>query len=120
MKGSPLWDVFQGYCKRYSKRLQSATPDLKSSELAWQKQAAYDRWHAERDPAVAVFKGLFGQDWTERFIKEVLFPGTDHEMDTSGMAQCGIVLESKSSRPHLGSSTMACGAAHTAITCYCL
>jgi len=78
--GSALWDVFQGYCERYSSRLKSAARDestVELQELASRRQEAYDQWHAERDPAVAVFKGLFGQDWTERFIKTVLFPGAN-------------------------------------------
>lgn len=86
--GSELWMVFEEYCTRYCDVLEAAAsaaaaaaafgPRLSAdttAELAKERQCAYDVWHAERDPALPIFRKLFGGDWTEEFVREVLFPG---------------------------------------------
>ncbi len=35
----------------------------------------YDIYSAEKDPAHGLFVSYFGQDWTDRFLQEFLFPG---------------------------------------------
>ncbi len=34
----------------------------------------YDRYSAEKDPAHGLFAGFFGKDWSEKYMKEFLFP----------------------------------------------
>jgi len=74
-KSTELWDVFQGYCERYVGMLQVAPtigdPTCRHST----RQDEYDCWHAERDPALPIFRRLFGEDWTHRYVVSVLFPG---------------------------------------------
>ena len=46
---------------------------LSSSDVA-KLQADYDTYSAERDPAHGLFISYFGHEWTERYLKEFLFP----------------------------------------------
>ena len=39
-----------------------------------QLQINYDIYSSENDPAHGLFSGLFGKEWSERFLKEFLFP----------------------------------------------
>ncbi len=34
----------------------------------------YDKYSAEKDPAHGLFSGFFGKDWSEKYLKEFLFP----------------------------------------------
>ena len=34
----------------------------------------YDKYSAEKDPAHALFSGFFGKEWSEKYLKEFLFP----------------------------------------------
>ena len=34
----------------------------------------YDRYSAEKDPAHGLFSGFFGKEWSEKYMKEFLFP----------------------------------------------
>ena len=34
----------------------------------------YDIYSFEKDPAHGLFSGFFGKEWSERFLKEFLFP----------------------------------------------
>ncbi|CAJ1386649.1 unnamed protein product [Effrenium voratum] len=57
-----------------------------------ERQAAYDAWHAERDPALLMFRRLFGAAWTEEFTQEVLFPGSKAGL---GFGRCRFRARSK-------------------------
>ncbi len=37
-------------------------------------QIEYDKYSAERDPAHGLFTSYFGKDWSNRFLREFLFP----------------------------------------------
>ena len=34
----------------------------------------YDKYSAEKDPAHGLFSGFFGKEWSEKYMKEFLFP----------------------------------------------
>lgn len=74
--GAPLWEVFQQYCERYSGMLREAPARNSGAVFAEERQARYDGWHAERDPAIPMLKRLFGGAWGEDFVAQVLFPGS--------------------------------------------
>jgi len=76
--GAALWEVFQDYVEKYSAMLHSAQPPLTLdvSEVE-QRQADYDQWHSQRDPAVPLLGRLFGRQWADDFFKEVAFPGME-------------------------------------------
>ena len=37
-------------------------------------QINYDKYSADKDPAHGLFSGFFGKEWSDRFLKEFLFP----------------------------------------------
>ncbi len=61
------------YWKLLNMRSESA-PCIAYEEVR-QLQIAYDIYNAERDPAHALFTSYFGKEWSDRFLKEFLFPG---------------------------------------------
>jgi len=74
--GSEHWQVFQQYSQRYTAALSSsAFADSEAAQQAAKRQGDYDAWHMERDPALPIFKRMFGEAWTEEFASQVLFPG---------------------------------------------
>ncbi len=48
---------------------------LLNSEKVRSLQIEYDKYSAENDPAHGLFSNYFGKDWSDRFLKEFLFPG---------------------------------------------
>lgn len=75
---APLWEVFCEYATQYSDMLKHAQGDMAvpvATTFAEQRQAAYDQWHAERDPALSIFRRLFGSEWTGEYVDCILFPG---------------------------------------------
>eukprot|EP00931_Biecheleriopsis_adriatica_P060371 TRINITY_DN36253_c0_g1_i1.p1 TRINITY_DN36253_c0_g1~~TRINITY_DN36253_c0_g1_i1.p1 ORF type:complete len:373 (-),score=64.16 TRINITY_DN36253_c0_g1_i1:299-1360(-) len=76
LQGSDLWSVFEEYTERYLTMLMAAPDaDDEAASKAMERQTAYDVWHSERDPALPIFRRMFGEDWTETYAREVLFPG---------------------------------------------
>jgi len=74
---SALWAVYCEYCIRYSSMLkQASAASAEARGRAEARQADYDKWHAERDPAMPIFRRLFGEAWTEEYVSRVLFPGS--------------------------------------------
>ena len=49
-------------------------PDRLTFDKVKRLQINYDTYSEEKDPAHAIFAGFFGQEWSERFSKEFLFP----------------------------------------------
>ena len=37
-------------------------------------QVEYDKYSAERDPAHGLFSGFFGKEWSDKYMKDFLFP----------------------------------------------
>lgn len=76
--GSELWTVSSQYFDRYLRMLDLAESPVDAELLrkAKERQVAYDIWHAERDPALVLFRKMFGKEWTEDFSRSILFPGS--------------------------------------------
>jgi len=77
-RGSELWKVSAQYFDRYLQMLQlvESPVDADLVQKAQERQMAYDIWHAERDPALVLFRKMFGKEWTEDFSQKILFPGS--------------------------------------------
>lgn len=78
--GARLWKVFEEYSLRYVDMLLAAvsSASIVSAQvpgLETSRQRDYDLWHAERDPALPIFRRLFGAEWTAEYVSSVLFPG---------------------------------------------
>lgn len=78
MSDGPLVEAFRDATAVYAEMLSGAhlrqpislhTP----GEVRWQ-HTRYDAWHRRRDPAIGIFKNMFGEEVTERFVDQVLFP----------------------------------------------
>jgi len=74
----PLVKVFQDASIAYAELLSRAPlgkPITLSTpgEVRW-RHTCYDAFHKERDPAIRIFKKMFGEETTERFVDKVLFP----------------------------------------------
>eukprot|EP00443_Scrippsiella_acuminata_P048674 CAMPEP_0115174724 /NCGR_PEP_ID=MMETSP0270-20121206/3987_1 /TAXON_ID=71861 /ORGANISM="Scrippsiella trochoidea, Strain CCMP3099" /LENGTH=517 /DNA_ID=CAMNT_0002587573 /DNA_START=253 /DNA_END=1806 /DNA_ORIENTATION=- len=74
----PLAKAFEEICDEYAELLSGAhlrepislrTP----GEVRWQ-HTRYDAWHERRDPAIGIFKRMFGEEVTQHFVDRVLFP----------------------------------------------
>merc|ERR1719410_1019253 len=74
----PLVKAFQHASIAYAELLSGAhlrqpiswgTP----GEVRWQ-HTRYDAWHKDRDPAIRIFRKVFGNETTESFVDKVLFP----------------------------------------------
>ncbi len=48
-------------------------------------QLEYDVYSSERDPAHGLFSSYFGKQWSDRFLNEFLFPGSNLERSSSSM-----------------------------------
>lgn len=72
-----LWPSYQAYVKTHVQMTQQTSPSKPSaltSEQVQERHAAYDTYVAERDPAHPMFASMFGPEFAEDFLYQVLFP----------------------------------------------
>jgi len=62
-------DTYLNHQEKVSKK-QSIINPIQVENL----QSKYNKYSAERDPAHALFKSYFGKEWSDRFLREFLFP----------------------------------------------
>ena len=62
-------EIYLNHQEKVSKK-QSIISPIEVERL----QSNYNKYSAERDPAHALFKSYFGQEWSDRFLGEFLFP----------------------------------------------
>lgn len=67
--------AYEEYLRLYLETLSEATPLTDKAELLEVKtaQLEYQQYRAEKDPARGMLTNLFGGEFTERLIHEVLF-----------------------------------------------
>jgi Ferredoxin-dependent bilin reductase len=65
-----LWDAFQKHLDLYLDLLATTTVEDDSTGL----QEPYIQYRLKNDPARPMLKSLYGEEWTERVLQEVLFP----------------------------------------------
>ena len=53
------------------------------------RQAEYDQYNADRDPAHALFKSYFGDEWADDFVHDFLFTLADPEKTVHNPPQFG-------------------------------
>lgn len=63
------------YLAAYHEMVASAIPnnDLEAMAVVRERQAAYDKYSAEKDPAVGLFDSYFGKEWSDAFVHNFLF-----------------------------------------------
>lgn len=65
-----LMPAFQQYLQTHVLELVRPCSPLNTP---WERQAAYDAYSADRDPATAMFRSMFGKDWADAYVHEFLF-----------------------------------------------
>jgi len=68
-----LAPAFQEYVKAHVDMVQNTVPEPIEANKVLQRQAAYDTYSAERDPATGLFAAMFGKDWAGDFVHNFLF-----------------------------------------------
>ncbi len=73
-----LPDVFRAFLDSYWKinQMQKGNASFIDSDEVKRLQIKYDIYSAERDPAHGLFSSYFGKQWSDRFMKEFLFVGS--------------------------------------------
>ncbi len=77
----PLPLAFKAFLQGYwdLHEIESQKPSKISFEEVRQLQTHYDIYSSERDPAHGLFTSYFGKRWSDRFLKEFLFPASSAE-----------------------------------------
>mmetsp|Transcript_16584 Transcript_16584/g.24791 ORF Transcript_16584/g.24791 Transcript_16584/m.24791 type:complete len:387 (+) Transcript_16584:211-1371(+) len=68
-----LFPAFQRYVKLHNKLIKEVEPNTDDMEAVLERQAAYDTYSAERDPATGLFAAMFGKEWADDFVFDFLF-----------------------------------------------
>ena len=68
--------VFTSFLKYYwlNLDLSKANENHITSQQVSLLHIDYDKYSAEKDPAHGLFSGFFGKEWSEKYMKEFLFP----------------------------------------------
>ena len=67
-----FWHAFKDHLDQYLDLLNTYTSDQDTESL--KEQIAYVDYRLNNDPAKPMLKSLYGEEWTERVLQEVLFP----------------------------------------------
>lgn len=72
---SVVFPAFKDYLEAYLAHADSCQPDFSPDSIAvvQKRQAAYDSYSAQKDPAVGLFDAYFGKDWSNTFVHDYLF-----------------------------------------------
>jgi len=73
--GTDVLPAFREYLDYYINAVHTAAEDDSALSKAWvlRRQADYDKWNAERDPAHALFQKYFGDEWAHEYLTSFLF-----------------------------------------------
>ena len=68
--------VFKAFIKSYWENCNLSKGNYKKIEPIQVKRIHidYDKYSAEKDPAHGLFSGFFGKEWSDKYMKEFLFP----------------------------------------------
>lgn len=87
-----LFPAFQEYVASHVDLIQQSMPSQVKKErlMVLDRQAAYDTYSAERDPATGLFAAMFGKEWADEFVYKFLFalserPEKESERPERGM-----------------------------------
>ena len=68
-----LFPAFQSYVQTHLDMIREVEPQESDVEFVLERQQAYDKYSAERDPATGLFCAMFGNDWAMDFVHDFLF-----------------------------------------------
>lgn len=67
-------EAMDGACK-FGLSLEDVRRCVLTEKTAREAQDALDAWQLEHDPAIPMFTGWYGEEWSTAFAQHVLFPG---------------------------------------------
>jgi 15,16-dihydrobiliverdin:ferredoxin oxidoreductase len=71
---SDLWEAFRKYVQSHVDMIQRhVAPNNRSINHVREGQRQYDAYSAVRDPAHALFKNMFGEQWADAYVYDFLF-----------------------------------------------
>lgn len=76
-----LFPAFQSYVQTHLDLIREVKPQEDDIELVLERQQAYDKYSAERDPATGLFCAMFGNDWAMDFVHDFLFSMSEKPAD---------------------------------------
>jgi phycoerythrobilin:ferredoxin oxidoreductase len=70
-----VFEAFKDYLDRYLDLVEQAQPETNAGRLQEikERQLAYLKYRAEKDPARGMFTRMYGPSWTEAYIHDFLF-----------------------------------------------
>ncbi len=69
-----LWQAFQEHLDLYLGMLETESQSSEKEEDVENHRDKYLQYRLENDPARPMLKALYGEEWTEKVLTEVLFP----------------------------------------------
>lgn len=67
-------EAFQEYVHLHTRMVQSSWPESSQREEVLARQASYDMYSAQRDPAHPMLARAFGQEIADAYVYDILFP----------------------------------------------
>lgn len=68
-----LFPAFQKYVQTHLQLVRDTPADPDGAQRVMERQEAYDKYSAERDPATGLFSAMFGTEWAQDFVHDFLF-----------------------------------------------
>ena len=98
-----VFEAFKDYLNRYLDLVEAAEAETDAGRLEEiaERQKAYLKYRAEKDPARGMFTRMYGEEWTEQYIHGMAVVHTPARMyarmcacahvraDTHGPIHCG-------------------------------
>lgn len=81
-----LFPAFKSYVETHLKLIRNTEEKQVDSDFVLERQAAYDTYSAERDPATGFFAAMFGGEWANDFVHNFLFSMSEQPEESSSAA----------------------------------
>jgi 15,16-dihydrobiliverdin:ferredoxin oxidoreductase len=69
-----LSPAYQAYVRTHVNLVQSTAPNMERIPAILERHAAYDSYSAARDPGRGVLARMFGKEWADDYIHDIMFP----------------------------------------------
>ena len=74
MMQNDLPKAFQGYLRTHVDLVKSTKPQPDRAEEIRERYRIYDKYSSERDPAHGLLSRMFGRDFADEYVYDILFP----------------------------------------------
>jgi len=109
-----LFPAFKDYVKAHVDLVKNTnripSSDIEQINQVGERQAAYDTYSAERDPATGLFASMFGKEWADEFVHGFLFSRSEmseseassQQAPTGGQPSHGVNPLASGPPPNMG------------------